>query len=483
MACLSIRAYITSMNRMRTPRAGGKIAVLTLVFVTSSLVVTAADTGKALTLDQCLQAALSTGPQALRAQADLSLSEAQYAEARARNSFGLDSSAAVNRSDVAVDSRLEKPDTTIRAPSNTLQADLTLAGPSTEVDLSASYSIVETAPLDHSTSLSLSASQTLWDGYAGGRGYATVQEAGITLQAKRIAVQETRRSLGSQLRQAYVTLLAAQRKEALQEQILLQRQSELARVQALFDSGSANAVDLKQAQINLKSAEIDLASARDGILSERAQLSLLVGWPLNREYSVAEITGLPLPEIEAAAAVAKALEQRADLRQLQLSRNSGEIELAAKRAQRSPTIAAGGSAGWTRDWTDGSDYATWSAKVSVSVPVSDAGLAKAQIRQAESQNESLRIQEEQQAASISAEVREAVSNLRSLVSKVELARQSLDLAQAQYEMAELQLESGASSPVDLLEASVELGGARLALQQAQTEVQLGILSLKDAMGE
>jgi outer membrane protein len=471
------------MNRKRTLRARGKLAVLVLIFMTSSLVLTAADTAEVLTLEQCLQTALSSGPQARRAQADLALSEGQYAEAKARNSLGLTTNAAAGRSDVAVDSRLVKPDTTAKASSNNLQAGLKLAGPSTEVDLSANYDIVETDPLDHSGSVSLSASQTLWDGYSGGRGYAAVQEAGITLQSERIAAQETRRSLGSQVRQAYFTLLSAQRTEALQEQILSQRRSELARVQALFDSGSANVVDLKQAQVNLKSAEIDLASARDGIISDREKLSLLVGWPADRVYSVAESTDLPVPEIEAAAAEARALEQRAELRQLQLSRKSGEVDLAVKRAQRSPTVSAGGSVGWTHDWTEDTDYATWSAQLSVSVPVADAGLAKAQIRQAESQNESLRVQEQQQAASITTEVRDAVTNLRLLVSKAELASQSLDLAQAQYDMAELQFESGLISPVDLLDASVTLGGARVALEQAQTDVQLGILSLKDAMGE
>jgi outer membrane protein len=360
---------------------------------------------------------------------------------------------------------------------------LSLAGPNTKVDLSSSYKLLETDPPGHSTNVALSASQTIWDGYARGRGYATVQQAKLSLQASRIADQDNRRAVASNVTKAYYSLLAAQRTEGLQEQTLSQRQDELERVQTLFDAQNASAIDLMQARVNLKSADIDLGAARENIISAREKLSRLIGWSIDKGYSITDVADLPLPVLDAGAAVARALEQRAELRQLRVTRVSGDIELAVKRAQRSPTVSAGGSVGWTHDWTDDTDYGTWSANLSVSVPVFDAGLAEAQIRQASMQNESSRIQEEQLVASISAEVRDAVSALRTVDGKAELARQSLKLAEAQYELARLQLESGAGSPSDLLDASVTLSSARVALYQALAEVQLGILSLKDVMGE
>jgi outer membrane protein len=447
------------------------------------LSVTADDQGQPATLEQCIQAALSAGPDLRSSQADLASSEAQYAEAVARNSIGLTTSAGASRNDISVDSRLVRPETTDRASSDTIQGNLSLAGPNTKVDLSSSYKLLETDPLGHSTNVALSASQTIWDGYARGRGYATVQQAKLSLQASRIADQDNRRAVASNVTKAYYSLLAAQRTEGLQEQTLSQRQDELERVQTLFDAQNASAIDLMQARVNLKSADIDLGAARENIISAREKLSRLIGWSIDKGYSITDVADLPLPVLDAGAAVARALEQRAELRQLRVTRVSGDIELAVKRAQRSPTVSAGGSVGWTHDWTDDTDYGTWSANLSVSVPVFDAGLAEAQIRQASMQNESSRIQEEQLVASISAEVRDAVSALRTVDGKAELARQSLELAEAQYELARLQLESGAGSPSDLLDASVTLSSARVALYQALAEVQLGILSLKDVMGE
>jgi outer membrane protein len=447
------------------------------------LSVTADDQGQPATLEQCIQAALSAGPDLRSSQADLASSEAQYAEAVARNSIGLTTSAGASRNDISVDSRLVRPETTDRASSDTIQGNLSLAGPNTKVDLSSSYKLLETDPLGHSTNVALSASQTIWDGYARGRGYATVQQAKLSLQASRIADQDNRRAVASNVTKAYYSLLAAQRTEGLQEQTLSQRQDELERVQTLFDAQNASAIDLMQARVNLKSADIDLGAARENIISAREKLSRLIGWSIDKGYSITDVADLPLPVLDAGAAVARALEQRAELRQLRVTRVSGDIELAVKRAQRSPTVSAGGSVGWTHDWTDDTDYGTWSANLSVSVPVFDAGLAEAQIRQASMQNESSRIQEEQLVASIIAEVRDAVSALRTVDGKAELARQSLELAEAQYELARLQLESGAGSPSDLLDASVTLSSARVALYQALAEVQLGILSLKDVMGE
>jgi outer membrane protein len=471
------------MTEIRRELLPPQIVLIMAALCLLPLSVMAEDQGQTVTLEQCLQAALSTGPDLRRQQADLSVAEAQHAEAVARNSFALTASTGAGRNNVMVDNGLATSDTVDKNSSDTLQAQLGLQGPTTTVDLSAGYKLLESDPLNHSTSVSLSADQTLWDGYTHGRGYAELQQAELTLRGKRIAGQDDRRALSSEVTKAYYALLSAQRSEGVQKQTLSQRQEEMERVQTLFDTHNSTAVDLLQARINLKSTEIDLREAEEGIVSAREKLSQLLGWPLDKLYTVAEVTDLPLPAIDAEEAVARALQQRAELKQLRLTRLSGDIDLAVKRAQSSPTVSAGGSLGWSHDWTDDTDYGTWSANLSVSVPVFDAGLAAAQIRQATMKNESSRIQEEQLVTSISAEVRAAVSSLHTLEAKEAVARQSLELAEARHELAQLQLESGSGSAKDLLDASVTLGAARVALSEAQSEMQLGILNLRDVMGE
>ena len=460
-------------------RFAAKAAILCVGLLASSWAA-AAEAGGPVTLAGCLEAALASGAAARRARADLALAEARYAEARAGAAPAVAGSASAGRDASSLTGSSAAARRT-SYPLDTLRAGLTASGPATSVDLSAAQSLEESSVPVHTTAVNLSARQTLWDGYPGGRGRAALRQAELTLQAARLTEEEARRTVVADLTQAYFAVLAAQSAVQLQAHTVAQRREELARVQALVEQSAGSSLDLLQARVNLTGAEVELLSARDALDSARARLSSLAGWPVEREYTVAEAAELGVPKIDAAAA--QALEQRLDLRRLRLTAAAGEIALAAKRAERSPVVSVSGGVGWLQDWTAGDGRMSWNAGLSVSVPVYDAGLRVAQARQAELANESVRIQAEELTASITAEVRDAAAALRLKVAKAELARRSLELAQANYDVADLKLSAGAASPVDLLDASVKFSAARAAEMQARWDLQLAILSLQAATGE
>ena len=462
-------------------RSAAKAAFLCAALLASSRAA-AAEAGGPVTLAGCLEAALAAGSSARRARTELALAEARYAEARASTAPAVAGSASVGRDA----SSLTGSSAAVRraaSPLDTLRAGLTLSGPATSAELSAAQSLEESTVPVHTTTVNLSARQTLWDGYPGGRGRAALRQAELTLQAARLTEEEARRTVLAEVTQAYYAVLAAQSAVQLQADTVAQRREELARVEALVELSAGSSLDLLQARVNLASGEVDLLSAQDALANARARLSSLAGWPAEREYSVAEAEELPVPELDSAAAVARALEKRLDLRGLRLTAAAGEITLAAKRAERSPVVSVSGGVGWLQDWTAGDGRASMNAGLSLSIPVYDAGLRAVQARQVELANESVRIQTEELAAAIAAEVREAGAALRLKVAKAQLARRSLELAQANYDVAELKLSAGAASPVDLLDASVKLGAARAAEMQARWDVQLAILSLQAATGE
>ena len=69
-----------------------------------------------------------------------------------------------------------------------IQGGLTLSSPSTSLGLTAQHSIMEVAPSDQVSSVSLSASQTVFlTTYPGGRAAAAVQQADYTYRAAQVA--------------------------------------------------------------------------------------------------------------------------------------------------------------------------------------------------------------------------------------------------------------------------------------------------------
>ena len=121
--------------------------------------------------------------------------------------------------------------------------------------------------------------------------------------------------------------------------------------------------------------------------------------------------------------------------------------------------------------------------MNVAAPIYSAGSIDAQIRQAALQKQSYLLQQQQLAATIATEVKNAVYSLKDLLAREELARAGLDLAQSQYELTRLQFEAGVSSNLDVLAASVALTTAEVALARARSDAQLGVLALQNVEGE
>jgi outer membrane protein TolC len=435
--------------------------------------------GQVVTLTQLVDQALGSGPDILLSNASLASAQAQYASAAARNAFTLDGNAGLTHSDPGSGSGPGS------SPSDAVSAGLSLGTPyAASVNLSASHTLQESTPLSQSTSVRIAPSMTVWDGYAGGSGLASAKQAQISLQQKQSSEDSNRKDIIFNVKQQYYTLLAQQRQISILEQTLLKRQEELKKTQALYNAQSANQIDLKQARINQTQAELDLARARDNLEITREKLSALVGWPIDKPYTVAEVEDLPTPSLDVAAAIATALSQRADMRQAAMSAASADISLALARAKASPTVSVSGGLNLSVDWgTTVNTNVSWNAGVTVTMPVLDAGAAAAGVAQAQAQNDTLKIQQQKLAASIATSVRSAIYDLRDLLARADLAQASLELAQNQYDLAKLQFASGVTSNLDVLGASVSFTLAQVSLAKARSDAQLGVLALQNALGD
>jgi outer membrane protein TolC len=432
---------------------------------------------EAVTLQQCLEAAAQTGPDARLSRINLSATQAQLAQATAQNGVGLGATAGAVRSANSVTGGAG-------TATDTFQAGVELTGPlSTRLEATGSHGLSETSPANGLSSVTLSVSATPWDGYPGGRNRAAVQQVTLAVQEQRISSEADLKSLAYNVKQAYYAMLATQRQLTVLEQTLRQRRQELERIQAQLEQGDVTRIDLQQAQVNARAAELDLLAAQDSLVTSREQLSALVGWALERQFAVSEVPDLPIPSLDVAPTVARALSQRPEMRQFDLQRASGQIDLALAKSQSSPSVSLSGGYTLSTDWGAGGDSSGWSAGVQLSVPIADSGLTAAQERQASLQMQSLEIRREQLGAAIATQVRGAINTLRDLLARAELAASNLQLARDQYELAQIQYQSGVISTLDLLEASVTLTAAEVDLSRSRSNVQLGVLALQAAAGD
>jgi outer membrane protein TolC len=414
-----------------------------------------------ITLAQAIQAALQDGLDTKIAGLALEAARVQYDQAVAQSSSSLDGTASAGCSQ----DKLGKADSLGAGVSFSLPQTMTSA------DLTASYSITRNDP-----GVSLSVDQTIWDGYGspfnGGKSAASLKQSALTLQVKELAARSSRQDMISKIKQAYYALLAAQHTAAASSDALDQQRAQYARTKARADSSLATSLDVRQAEINVKSAELDLTAAETALAANRRALSLAAGWPGDRLYTVAEAADPVAPAFDVPSLVATAMKNRVDVQQQDLNAQSAAITLALRKAAKSPTVSATGSV----------SLDTWSVGVSGKIPLLDSGLAAAQVRETELANEQARLQADQLAETVTTEVTTAVTDLKDLVSRVDLATARRDLARAQYELAQTKLGLGIGSTLDVLDALVTLTQADVSLSKAKSDVYLGILRLQDAIG-
>ena len=363
-----------------------------------------------------------------------------------------------------------------------VQAGLSLSGPSTSLDLSALQGIA--AGGAQSTTLSISGSQVVYDGYPGGRPAGISSQARYSFRIAQVAYEAALKSLVYQVKQAYYTLLADQHTLVARQATLKQAQEELAQIQGFFAAGRATKLDVLQVQVALTQAQLDLRSAQNSIETDMKRLSLAVGWPLRRAYTAAEVPAPALPQTDSAQALDTAFSNRAELKTLDLQIAYAGLDLTLQKSQYAPSVSVDGSLGFGADWTGASSGGgTFSAGVTVALPpIYDGKRQASLLRQKSDQVDSYRVQRDEMLQSITIDVSDALFSVNDSSDRLALARQNLEQAQGVYDLQKEKFTLGSATTLDVMTAFSALAAAQVGLEQAKSTYNLAVLNLYNVMG-
>jgi outer membrane protein TolC len=346
-----------------------------------------------VTLDQVIAAARAAAPGLKLASTTVDTARTQLIQTRATNGLSLDgkgdyshqgsltgTASGTTPSGAAASAAGASP-----LSGENIQGGLTLSGPSTSLGLTAQHSIMEIAPSDQVSSISLSASQTVFDGYPGGRAAAAVQQADYTYRAAQVAYEASLKSVIYQVRQGYYTLLVDQKTVLIRQATVRQDEQNLAYYQGLLKAGRATTLDVLQTQVNLAQAQLDLRSAGNTVEVDRKNLSQQIGWPLDKQYAVADSPIPDLPTLTPEEALKTAFQNRSELLTFELNIAAANINLALQKSQAYPVVSVNGSLGVGQDWNANVSAGSFSVGASIALPILDGGLRNAQVQQAADQ--------------------------------------------------------------------------------------------------
>jgi len=342
------------------------------------------------------------------------------------------------------------------------------------------YGAAETVP--QSTLMAATISQTVWDGYAGGQTKAVVDQSLLTLRGKELADRQARSAAVVKVKQAYLTVLAAQWGLVLHLSILDHQNALLRQLQATYAIKEASAIDLKTAEINAKSAELDVEGSRHDFSLARQRLAVDIGLPPDADYRVAEITQPKPPASSLDDAIAQGLANRTDIAQYDLAKRQAEISAALARGSGQPSVIASGGIGMGYVPTTATTGESINLGVKVAMPIVDAGAAKAAEDAANATAGVAATQAAQLRENVAADIRDAWWNLQILTERADVAAQNVDLEESLFELTQAQVKYGTATNQDMLTASVNAATAENAWLTAKSNQMLAELTLETAMG-
>jgi outer membrane protein len=440
----------------------------------------------ALSLQQVLDAALAGGYDNQILNGNLEVARAQHALNVSRNSFTLAGSAGYGQAVLFGDPTLQEKKLAATSGPN---VGVAVAGPLTSIAVSTSPYLVTAGsyPAASGTppaaTVGVSVSRTLWSGYPGGPTQATVDKSLLILQGKEVSTDSGRLSLIYTIKQAYYTMLAAQRNLALQSRILDNQNALLKQIRAVYELKQASLVDLKTAQVNARSAQVSVDSVSNDLHNAKVALATLMGVSPDQDFTVSDAPDPALPVSTVDDAVKEALSRRAELKQLELSIRSDSVDLAVARGLAEPTVSVNGGLSMAVLWGQtpiGAYQLT--AGVKVAMPILDAGTAKHQADAATQQNAVYAIQEAQMQKNITNAVRASWAGWQLAVEKLQLAKDQADVAALLLQIYKTEFDHGTASNQDFLTQTVTDAAAQTAVLTATSGVQLALLLLLSTMG-
>ena len=254
-------------------------------------------------------------------------------------------------------------------------------------------------------------------------------------------------------------------------------------IQSKVDAGITAPEELYQADITKDNS---LASLENKLMQHENsldQFKTLLGLELEDLIDVAADIQKTFVDVNLDKAVAHGLENRMELRQMDIEIQNAMHELIRAGAENEFQASLGISFGLTGTSPEfngiyDSPNTDRLIALTLDIPLFDWGQKKHRMAATRAQVETVRLSADEEAKSIKAEIREAFRNLVNQRRQIEIAEKSITNAELTYEINLERYRNGDLSSKDLQFYQLQLSQQRLALVQALINNKLALLDLK-----
>jgi outer membrane protein len=318
--------------------------------------------------------------------------------------------------------------------------------------------------------------------------WADIRAANGAVSAAEAGNQATRADVALLAYRQYYALLKAYKLKTVTTLSLKLRQDQLTRTQALFDLGSVARGDVLKQQVTVSQALQDDITANKNIVLQRSLLSAVLGLDIGEVVDIDTTLTATTIDVDSAAVFRDAMARRPELAEYRARLASARANLGGAQGGRYPSLTGRlrysfTTGGFPEDWQSIDENASWSASLSLGLPVFDGLLSKGRIRQASARQLQAEYALQQQELTVVTEVQQALQAAIQAQEQIRVARDGFDAAQEDLKLTQEKYNVGSATVIELIDSQLSMTTAAVDLINALADAHIAQMQLRRARGE
>lgn len=425
-------------------------------------------TGKKLSLDECIEIALKNNSQLKNAERDIALAGTDITTARSALLPNIDANFASGR--YIQGPRLRKYDVPVGI--DTLTGNIIYE----QKDISQS----KTERNSHRASVELT--QTVWDW---GKSWNRLTQARLMQDNAEYKLISQRNSVIYNVQEKYFELLKATKLGKVYEEAVKRSEEQLNRTKSMYDIGAVALADVYKAKVALGNDQINLINQNNTIIIARANLNYAMGIDPNSPTEIQEIESgkLEMPfTIESALALSQ--EKNPDIKRYELMLKNYNYAVRNARLAYLPSLY--GYVSYSRDneyfdrvynsKLDENYVASLGLQMNLNIfkgLADHAELSRQRINYAKAEEELI-----ERKRLLKVEVTQAFNVLKANREIIEINKTNLVAANEDLRLAQERYKIGAGTLLEVIDAQLAVTQAQSALVSAEYNFQIALCYLK-----
>jgi outer membrane protein TolC len=242
-------------------------------------------------------------------------------------------------------------------------------------------------------------------------------------------------------------------------------------------------IDVLRARVQLQTQQQRLIAAENQLAIDKLMLGRVIGLPKGQEFQITDVVPFaPLDGITLNEALERAVTTRADYLSARARVRAAELQRQSAAAANYPSLSADADYGAIGSPGLGAAHGTFSAAVTLHVPIFQGTRVRADTLEADSALQQRKAELADLDATIDEQVRTAFLNLRSSSDLVAVAQSNIDLANQTLVQAQDRFAAGVANNLDVVQAQESVASANQSYIASLYAYNVAKISLAQAIG-